>query len=113
METSAQRSIRHCMAMLAPFEASVAEKCKGEKEFYDFIYSIYEEMYKNPEAWFVFPAPYEEYMKKAKERAVIPKKEKRACQRFAGEHAAQYLPTGNPILCHVFLQSWLAGGMRG
>ena len=68
IETSAQHSIRHCMAMLAPFEASTPEKREGQEQFYRLMYSIYEGMYAEPEAWFVFPAPYEEYTTKAKVR---------------------------------------------
>lgn len=64
METTAQRSVRHCLAMLAPFEASDEEAREGQEQFYIFMRSLYEGMYGEPEAWFVFPAPYEEYIKK-------------------------------------------------
>lgn len=80
METFAGRSVKHCLAMLAPFEASDAGSGAGQEAFYRFMHSVYEGMYAEPEAWFVFPAPYEEYMKKGKQRAAAPKKER--------EHAA-------------------------
>ncbi len=75
METSAQRSARHCMAMLAPFEASDPKNREGQEQFYRLMYSIYEGMYTEPEAWFVFPAPYEEYIEKRKVHAAGQKKE--------------------------------------
>lgn len=68
METYAQRSIRHCLDMIAPFEASDNQLEKGQLQFYQFIVSIYQEMYKNPEGYMVFSAPYEEYIAKSKEK---------------------------------------------
>ncbi len=76
METSAQRSVRHCLAMLAPFEASDGKDKEGQEQFYYFMRSVYEGMYQEPEKWFVFPAPYEEYVKKAAAREDAPKKER-------------------------------------
>lgn len=76
METSAQRSIRHCLAMLAPFEASDGKWQEGQEQFYYFMCSVYKGMYGKPEEWFVFPTPYEEYIKKVAARGDAPKKER-------------------------------------
>lgn len=76
METYAGRSIRHCLDMIAPFEVSEQKIGKGQQEFYQFMVSIYEEMYKNPEDYMVFPTPYEEYMARRKQRRSEKKKEK-------------------------------------
>lgn len=75
-ETHAQRSIRHCLDMLAPFEASEQLLEQGQREFYQFMSSIYEGMYKKPEDYLVFPAPYEEYMLKRRGQNKQKKKEK-------------------------------------
>lgn len=76
METYAQRSVKHCMDMLASFEASDLQSEKGQLDFYRFMVSIYQGMYENPEEYLVFPAPYEEYLVKLKQRAPQKKKEK-------------------------------------
>lgn len=76
METQAQRSVRHCLDMLAPFEASEPQREEGQSQFYQFMVSIYRGMYENPEAYLVFPAPYEEYMARLKQREAQSKKEK-------------------------------------
>lgn len=68
MPTHAHRSIKHCLDMLAPFEASDKQQKLGQQEFYKFILSIYQEMYKNPEEYMVFPGPYEDYIAKAKDK---------------------------------------------
>ncbi len=62
-ETHAQRSIRHCLDMLAPFPSS-AEHKKEQEQFYQLMVSIYHGMYESPEAYLVFPAPYEAYLQK-------------------------------------------------
>lgn len=74
METFAQCSVRHCLDMIAPFEATEGQKEKGQLEFYQFMVSIYQGMYERPEGYMVFPAPYEVY----RERAILKpmKKEK-------------------------------------
>lgn len=97
MDTYTRRSIKHCLNMIAPFEAVEysegrfsKEKSEGkntftpalvisplqasetaalnyelgEKQFYEFITSIYKRMYDSPEEYFVFEMPYEEYRKK-------------------------------------------------
>lgn len=68
MKTKAQQSIQHCLLMLAPFESTNKTLEEGQQEFYQFIRSIYEKMYENPEEYFVFPKPYEEYMKSPSRR---------------------------------------------
>ena len=76
MKTYAQRSVKHCLDMLAPFEASDQQSEKGQIDFYRFMVSIYQGMYENPEDYLVFPAPYEEYMAKLQQKAPQKKKEK-------------------------------------
>lgn len=76
METYAQHSIKHCLAMIAPYEMPNQQKEDGRLQFYQFMVSIYREMYDKPEEYMVFPKPYEEYMAKLKEQEVPKKKEK-------------------------------------
>lgn len=76
METHAQRSIRHCIDMIAPFELPKRQEEGGQLQFYEFMLSLYREMYQKPEEYLVFPQPYEEYMKKLKEQEAGKKKEK-------------------------------------
>ena len=76
METYAQRSIRHCIDMIAPFELSDYQEENGQLQFYQFMHSLYREMYQRPEEYMVFPEPYEVYMAKLKKQGVQPKKEK-------------------------------------
>lgn len=76
METHAVRSIRHCLDMIAPFEASDRQREEGQRQFYDFMVSIYRGMYGNPLKYLVFPAPYEEYIARCGSQAVSLKKEK-------------------------------------
>lgn len=67
MDTDAGRSIRHCLDMIAPFEASESEREEGQRQFYDLMLSIYRGMLERPEEYLVFPAPYEAYREKKKE----------------------------------------------
>lgn len=76
METYAQRSIKHCLAMIAPFEMANQQTEEGWRQFYEFMISLYRGMYKDPQRYLVFPGPYEEYMKKYKEQETQKKKEK-------------------------------------
>lgn len=76
METHAQRSIRHCLEMLAPFEASDSQMAEAQQQFYHFMVSIYQAMYQDPEAYNVFPGPYEEYIRKRRQQEPKQKKEK-------------------------------------
>lgn len=62
MTTHAQLSVKHCLDMLAPFDGTDRQSEEGQLQFYQFMTSIYREMYKEPEAYMVFPAPYEEYI---------------------------------------------------
>lgn len=75
METYAERSVRHCLDMIAPFKASEPQKEDGQLQFYRFMISLYEGMYQSPEEYLVFPAPYEAYMSNRKQ-APQKKKEK-------------------------------------
>lgn len=75
METYAQKSIRHCLDMIAPFEMSNRQN-EGHLQFYQFMISLYRAMYQNPEDYLVFPRPYEEYAKKLKEQGPRKTKEK-------------------------------------
>lgn len=76
METYVKRSIRHCLEMIAPFEASEADKEEGQLQFYQFMVSIYQGMYENPEEYMVFALPYEEYISKRGQRETGKDKEK-------------------------------------
>ena len=76
METHAQRSIKHCLDMIAPFEATDEQREVGQVQFYEFIVSIYQRMYEKPEDYLVFPVPYEEYVIKRKQKDIEKKKEK-------------------------------------
>ena len=75
MDTYAQRSIKHCLDMIAPFEASDEHRKEGQAQFYEFMVSIYQEMYEKPEDYFVFPIPYEKYIAKRKHKETEKKKE--------------------------------------
>lgn len=77
METQAQRSIKHCLDMIAPFEASDLQRKEGQAHFYEFMVSIYKEMYEKPEDYMVFPLPYKEYIVKKKQKESQNIKEKK------------------------------------
>lgn len=74
METYVQHSIKHCLDMIAPFEMPNQQKEDGRLQFYQFMVSLYQEMYQQPEEYMVFPKPYEEYAKKLKEQEAQKKK---------------------------------------
>lgn len=76
METHAQRSIRHCMEMIAPFEMPDGQGQGGQSQFYEFMLSFYQEMYQKPEEYLIFPKPYEDYIAKLKVQEAQVKKEK-------------------------------------
>lgn len=76
METHAQRSIKHCLDMIAPFETTDEQREVGQVQVYEFIVSIYQRMYEKPEDYLVFPVPYEEYIIKRKQKDIEKKKEK-------------------------------------
>lgn len=68
MDTFTQKSINHCLNMVAPLEIS-DELIENEKwQFYHFMVSIYKGMYDAPEKYLVFPKPYEIYLEKEKNR---------------------------------------------
>lgn len=76
METYAQRSIRHCLDMIAPFEIPKRQGEDGRFQFYQFMVSLYGAMYERPEEFMVFAAPYEEYCIKRQQQTTTKKKEK-------------------------------------
>lgn len=76
METYAERSIQHCLDMIAPFEASEPQKKEGQLQFYQFMVALYQGMHEKPEEYMVFPAPYEEYRIKLEQKEAQNKKEK-------------------------------------
>lgn len=76
METYAQHSMKHCLDMIAPFEASDEKRKEGQEQFYEFMVSIYQGMYEKPEDYLVFPMPYEEYIVRRKQKELQKKKEK-------------------------------------
>lgn len=76
METHAQRSIRHCIDMIAPFELPDGRGEGGQLQFYEFMLSLYREMYRRPEEYLIFPKPYEDYIAKLKVQETQVKKEK-------------------------------------
>ncbi|MCM1155046.1 MAG: hypothetical protein NC314_01900 [Roseburia sp.] len=76
MPTHAQCSIKHCLDMLAPYEPLAQSTEDGYLQFYQFMVSLYREMYREPERYLVFPKPYEEYIIKLKQQEPQKKKEK-------------------------------------
>lgn len=76
METCAQHSIKHCLDMIAPLGMPNGKQEDGWRQFYQFMVSLYRDMYKKPEEYMVFPKPYEEYTAKWKEQEAKKKKEK-------------------------------------
>jgi hypothetical protein len=69
--STAQNSVWHCIKMLSDFEEAKAdidgfnEKSiiKGEKDFYTFMKTLYEDMYANPDRFAIPAMEYDEYMK--------------------------------------------------
>lgn len=76
METYVQHSIKHCLDMIAPFEVPNQQNEDGRLQFYQFMVSLYQEMYQKPEEYMVFSKPYEEYVTRFKEQEAQRKKEK-------------------------------------
>ena len=74
--THAQRSIKHCLDMIAPFQASDEGLMDGQLQFYQFMISIYREMYHEPEKYQVFAEKYEKYIENRNRQFVKLKKEK-------------------------------------
>lgn len=71
----AQKSIWHCIRMLAPLHKVVirdntsfpeVDLLLGQEQFYSFIKGIYEKMYEDPTRFLVPTAAYDEYIKTAK-----------------------------------------------
>ena len=76
METCAQKSIRHCLDMIAPFERANQQEEDGQWQFYQLMVSLYRNMYQNPEEYMVFSKPYEAYAQKMNQQETQQKKEK-------------------------------------
>lgn len=81
-ESCVQKSIHHCLAMIAPFVCdticygSMKRNIEGEEQFYEFMISLYYDMYREPEKFIVFAQPYEKYMAERTEKKDFVKKEK-------------------------------------
>ncbi|MBQ8596156.1 MAG: GNAT family N-acetyltransferase [Lachnospiraceae bacterium] len=73
--THAQCSIKHCIDMIAPFEASDEKVGEGQLQFYRFMTSIYREMYRDPEKYQVFSDKYEKYVENKQFEKIKKEKE--------------------------------------
>ncbi len=62
MPTLAHRSIRHCLAMLAPAEGLTP----GQQALHTCITGLYRAMLADPEGCLIFPQPYETYIARRK-----------------------------------------------
>jgi len=68
--SAAQKSIWHSMMMLAPFEGVIIDDdafgkdaiLEGEKDFYRFITTLYQDMYNDPVKYLIPTKPYDEYI---------------------------------------------------
>jgi len=76
MPTLVHRSIRHCLAMIAPFRPSLLSDSAGQRQLYDWFRALYQGMLENPEDYLVFPGPYEAYLAKNKQRLDAMRNEK-------------------------------------
>jgi len=76
MPTLAHRSIRHCLAMIAPFRPSMLSESVGQRQLYDWFQALYRGMLENPEDYLVFSGPYEAYLVKNKQRLDALRNEK-------------------------------------
>jgi len=102
--SSAQKSIWHCLSMLSPFETvgtdgkdfNEADIIEGEKEFYQFIKSLYRDMYDDPAKYAIPTTEYDEYIKTVKKDAVFIKAhqtDQTECRlRNTFQQAIQYYP---------------------
>lgn len=61
METHVQHSIKYCLVMIAPFEMPTQQKEDGRLQLYQFMFSLYREMYQQPEVYMVFSKSNEDY----------------------------------------------------
>jgi len=69
--SSAQKSIWYCIMMLSKFEEvkvsidgfDTQSVIKGEKDFYTFMKTLYQDMYKNPDFYAIPTEEYDEYIK--------------------------------------------------
>jgi len=77
--SSAQKSIWHCLSMLSHFEAfgavidgfNEADIINGEKEFYQFMKNLYQDMYDDPAKYAIPTEAYDEYIKTVKKDAFV------------------------------------------
>ena len=68
--SAAQKSIWHSMMMLAPFEGVAIDNdsfdkesiLEGERDFYLFMTTLYQDMYNDPAKYFIPTKPYDEYI---------------------------------------------------
>ncbi|HOJ81408.1 MAG TPA: hypothetical protein PLG72_11225, partial [Clostridiales bacterium] len=68
--SAAQKSIWHSMMMLAPFEGVAIDSdlfdeesiLEGERDFYLFMTTLYQDMYNDPAKYFIPTKPYDEYI---------------------------------------------------
>lgn len=103
-DNAAQKSIWHILKMLSPFEAvnvdisgfESADIVTGEKEFYQFMKALYEEMYTNLEKFAISTTAYTKYMKKKETNPVFIKLHKKdtyeSALRNAFQQAIQFYP---------------------
>ncbi len=71
-ESSAQKSIYHCLCMLASFRETtvtfhdgitVEDYIEGERQFYQYVMSLYFDMYADPLTFAIDSSRYDEYMR--------------------------------------------------
>jgi len=102
--STAQNSIWHCLMMLSNFDAVKADidgfdeksVVKGEKDFYSFIKTLYQDMYENPEKYEIPTAAYDEYIKTINMEELADNEHKRDAKeaklRTAFQQAIQFYP---------------------
>ncbi len=80
--STAQKSIMHCINMLAPYQRvaidgslkfSLEDIFAAEEEFYRFMKELYTDMYDSPGKYLIPTAAYDEYKKTLKQKAGIEK----------------------------------------
>ena len=64
MNTYTQYSIKHCLDMFMLFESADMEIQNGQRQFYQFMISIYQGMYEDQDKYMVFSEPYEKYIQR-------------------------------------------------
>jgi hypothetical protein len=101
---SAKKSIWHSIMMLAPFEKVKIDNhifdddsyINGEKDFYQFIKSLYEDMYHEPDKYAIPTTPYDEYIRKSFNDKIVDKEHindvKECTLRNTFQQAIQFYP---------------------